>query len=154
VTGELTTILIAEDDEGHATLVQRNLRRASVPANAVRLRDGQELLDYLHRRGPWAERDRHPAVMILLDLNMPRIGGLEVLSRLKHDDQFAHIPVFVLTTSDNAAELERCYERGAAACIVKPVEFGSFGAMVHRLGEFLVMARLPPEAPPVGTHAG
>jgi CheY-like chemotaxis protein len=150
---DAATILIAEDDEGHATLVQRNLRRASVPANAVRVRDGQELLDYLHRRAPWQERDQHSAVMILLDLNMPRIGGLEVLSRLKQDAQFAHIPVFVLTTSDNSVELERCYERGAAACIVKPVEFGSFGAMVHRLGEFLVMARLPPETPPTETRA-
>ena len=150
---DTATILIAEDDEGHATLVQRNLRRASAPATAVRVRDGQELLDYLHRRGPWQERDPHPALMILLDLNMPRIGGLEVLARLKADAQFAHIPVFVLTTTDNAVELERCYEEGAAACFVKPVEFGSFGDMMQRLGDFVAMARLPPESPPAGSHA-
>ena len=148
-----TTIVFAEDDEGHATLVERNLRRARVPANAVRVRDGQELLDYMHRRGPWESRAEHAAMLILLDLNMPRIGGLEALDRLKADPRFAHIPVIVLTTSDNAAELDRCYATGAAACIVKPVEFGMFGDMVHRLGDFLTMARLPPEAPPA-IHAG
>lgn len=147
------TIVFAEDDEGHATLVERNLRRARVPANAVRVRDGQELLDYMQRRGPWESRAEHTALLILLDLNMPRIGGLEALDRLKGDRRFAHIPVIVLTTSDNAAELDLCYATGAAACIVKPVEFGMFGDMVHRLGDFLTMARLPPEAPPA-IHAG
>ena len=150
---QTVTVVIAEDDEGHATLVQRNLRRASMPANAVRVRDGQELLDYMYRRGSWHSRPGHDAMMILLDLNMPRIGGLEVLGRLKQDAQFAHIPIFVLTTSDNPIELDRCYAHGASACIVKPVEFGSFGDMVHRLGEFLVMARLPPEIPPALPHA-
>jgi CheY-like chemotaxis protein len=154
MSDDRATILIAEDDEGHATLVQRHLRRASAPATAVRVRDGQELLDYLYRRGEWQERPSHSALMILLDLNMPRIGGIEVLGRLKRDAQLAHIPVFVLTTSDNAAELERCYEEGAAACFVKPVEFGSFGAMVHRLGDFVGMARLPPEAGRTERHAG
>jgi CheY-like chemotaxis protein len=146
------TILFAEDDEGHATLVERNLRRSKTPANAVRVRDGQELLDYMHRRGPYESRAEHPALLILLDLNMPRIGGLEALDRLKGDPRFAHIPIIVLTTSDNAAELEKCYASGASACIVKPVEFGMFGDMVHRLGDFLTMARLPPEAPPAA-HA-
>jgi CheY-like chemotaxis protein len=147
------TVVFAEDDDGHATLVERNLRRARVPAQAVRVRDGQELLDYMHRRGAWENRAEHAAMTILLDLNMPRIGGLEALDRLKGDPRFAHIPVIVLTTSDNAAELDRCYATGAAACIVKPVEFGMFGEMVQRLGDFLTMARLPPEAPPP-VHAG
>ena len=149
---QTVTVVIAEDDEGHATLVQRSLRRAAIPAAAVRVRDGQELLDYMYRRGPWESRARHAAMLILLDLNMPRIGGLEVLERLKRDAQFAHIPVFVLTTSDNPRELDQCYARGASACLVKPVEFGLFGEMVHRLGEFLVMARLPPETPPPLQH--
>jgi CheY-like chemotaxis protein len=147
------TIVFAEDDEGHATLVQRNLRRGKVPANAVRVRDGQELLDYMSRRAPFQDRPEHDAILILLDLNMPRIDGFEALDRLKHDKRFAHIPIIVLTTSDNSAELERCYASGASACIVKPVEFGLFGDMVHRLGDFLTMARMPAEAPPAA-HAG
>jgi CheY-like chemotaxis protein len=151
---ETATIVIAEDDEGHATLVQRNLRRASIPATAVRVRDGQELLDYMYRRGPWHSRPGHAAILLIVDLNMPRIGGLEALERLKRDDQFAHIPIFILTTSDNPSELDRCYASGASACLIKPVEFGSFGEMVHRLGEFLEMARLPSEVPPAARHDG
>jgi CheY-like chemotaxis protein len=149
---EPVTIVIAEDDEGHATLMQRNLRRASVPAAAVRVRDGQELLDYMYKRGPWQGREEHDAMLILLDLNMPRLGGMEALERLKRDAALAHIPVFILTTTDNPFELDRCYARGAAACIVKPVDYGSFQGMVQRLAEFLVMARLPAEIPPPPRH--
>ncbi len=147
------TIVIAEDDEGHATLVRRNLNRTSLRAEIVHLRDGQEVLDYLHRRGAWTQRPQHAALLIMLDLNMPRLGGLDVLDVLKNDPQFAHIPVFVLTTTDNSFELERCYAHGASACLVKPVDFGSFGTMIHRLADFLLTTRMPPES--VGpAHAG
>lgn len=146
------TIVIAEDDEGHATLVRRNLRRASFTAEAVHVRDGQELLDYMYRRGPWHSRHLHEAVVILLDLNMPRLGGMEVLERLKGDPRLSHVPVFVLTTTDNPVELDRCYARGASVCLVKPVDYGSFGTMVHRLADFLTSARLPPETPPFNPH--
>ena len=143
------TVLMAEDDEGHATLVRRSLRRAGMAAHPVHLRDGQELLDYMYRRGPWSDRETHAALMILLDLNMPRLGGLDVLMTLKGDDRLQHIPVFVLTTTDNPVELGRCYNRGASACLVKPIDYGSFGEMVHRLAGFLLSARLPAERPEV-----
>jgi CheY-like chemotaxis protein len=139
------TILLAEDDEGHATLVRRNLGRTSLPTEAVHVRDGQEALDYMYRRGPWRDRSPHAALLILLDLNMPRLGGLDVLGVLKADARLAHIPVFVLTTTDNPGELDRCYARGASACLVKPVDFGSFGEMVRRLADFLLTARMPSE---------
>lgn len=142
------TILLAEDDEGHATLVRRNLRRTSLLGEAVHVRDGQEALDYMYRRGAWSARPVHDALLILLDLNMPRLGGLDVLDVLKRDTQLAHIPIFVLTTTDNPVELDRCYSRGAAACLVKPVDFGSFSDMVRRLADFLLTARLPSELPP------
>jgi CheY-like chemotaxis protein len=142
---EPLTILLTEDDEGHATLVQRNLRRAGLEAEAVRLRDGQELLDYLHRKGAWQQRQPHHSVLILLDLNMPRLGGFEVLARLKDDETVAHIPVFVLTTTDNPVELARCYTSGASACVVKPLDYGAFGDVVRRLAEFLHVTRVPPE---------
>ncbi len=141
------TILIAEDDDGHATLVQRQVRRASSPAHAVRLRDGQELLDYLHRRGPWQDRAAHPALLILLDLNMPRLSGFDVLDALKQDKRLEHIPVFVLTTTDNPLELERCYASGASACLVKPVDFGAFGQLMEHLTNFVAAARMPAELP-------
>jgi CheY-like chemotaxis protein len=147
------TILLAEDDEGHATLVRRNLQRSGLPAQAVHVHDGQELLDYLLRRNGGRDREPHDAVLILLDLNMPRLGGMDVLDRLKADDRLSHIPVFVLTTTDNPAELDRCYARGAAACLVKPVDYGAFNDMIRRFADFLGAARLPPESPPAPAHA-
>ena len=148
---DLPTVLMAEDDDGHATLVRRNLRRAGFAADPVHLRDGQELLDYVSHRGPWSGRAPHEALAVLLDLNMPRLGGTEVLARLKQDGELARIPVFVLTTSDNPFEIDRCYSLGAAACLVKPVDYGAFGDMVQRLAGFLLAVRLPGE-PPALSH--
>jgi CheY-like chemotaxis protein len=141
------SVLIAEDDEGHATLVQRNLRRAGLLAELVHLRDGQELLDYMYRRASWEHRHGHGQLALLLDLNMPRLGGFEVLQRLKLDEGVARIPVFVLTTTDNPIEIDRCYRLGAAACLVKPVDYGAFGEMVQRLAEFLMTVEMPHETP-------
>lgn len=140
-------VLMAEDDEGHATLVRRGLRRAGFPNDPVHLRDGQELLDYMYHRGPWSERVPLERLAMILDLNMPRLNGAEVLERLKDDEVLSRIPVFVLTTSDNPIELDRCYALGAAACLVKPVDFGAFGEMIHRLASFLLAAALPGEVP-------
>ena len=111
------------------------------------LRDGQELLDYMYHRGPWSERVPLERLAMILDLNMPRLNGAEVLERLKDDEVLSRIPVFVLTTSDNPIELDRCYALGAAACLVKPVDFGAFGEMIHRLASFLMTAALPGEVP-------
>jgi CheY-like chemotaxis protein len=141
------SVLVVEDDEGHATLLLRNLKRAGLPGEPVRLRDGQELLDYMHHRAPWSGRLPHQSVAMILDLNMPRLSGTDVLTRLKEDDELARIPVFVLTTTDNPVELDRCYALGAAACLVKPVDYGAFADMIRRLGEFLMTARLPGELP-------
>ena len=138
-------ILLVEDDEGHATLVRRNLRRAGLATDPIHLRDGQELLDYVYRRAPWKNRGPHASVAMILDLNMPRLGGMEVLKHLKSDTGLARIPVFVLTTTDNPEEIERCYALGAAVCLVKPVDYGAFGDMLHRLAEFLMAAQMPSE---------
>jgi CheY-like chemotaxis protein len=141
------SVVLVEDDEGHATLVRRNLRRAGIDSEPVHVRDGQEALDYIYRRAQWTHRSKHDAVVLLLDLNMPRLGGLEVLRRLKGDTDLSRIPVFVLTTTDDPAELDRCYALGASACIVKPVDYAAFSETVQRLGQFLLTARIPGEAP-------
>lgn len=147
MANETISILIAEDDEGHATLVRRNLKRAGLSSEPVRLHDGQEALDYLYRRAPWADRELHDALVLLLDLNMPRLGGIDVLTRIKNDEELARIPVFVLTTTDDPDELDRCYSIGASACIVKPVDYAKFSETVQRLAQFLMTARIPGEAP-------
>jgi CheY-like chemotaxis protein len=143
------SVLLAEDDEGHATLVRRNLRRAGLSSTPVHLRDGQEVLDYVYRRGAFLNRPLHDALALILDLNMPRLGGFEVLRHLKANTQLSRIPVFVLTTTDSPIELDRCYALGAASCLVKPVDYTDFSLMVHHLAEFLMVARMPRElAPP------
>jgi len=146
---EPLSVLMVEDDEGHATLVRRSLRRAGLPSDPIHLRDGQELLDYVYHRGSFARRATHDSLAMILDLNMPRLGGAEVLGRLKGDADVAHIPVFVLTTTDNPLELDRCYALGAATCFVKPVDYGAFNEMVKRLAEFLMTAWLPNELRPL-----
>jgi CheY-like chemotaxis protein len=137
-------ILVAEDDEGHATLIRRNLKRAGLGEH-VHLKDGQELLDYVYKRAQFSQREPSDAVVIIADLNMPRLDGFEILERLKNDQELARIPVYVLTTTDNPTEIERCYQLGAAAYLVKPLDYGVFGEMVRRLAEFLASIRLPGE---------
>jgi CheY-like chemotaxis protein len=144
---ETFNLLVVEDDDGHATLLRRHLRRAGIPNDPLRLRDGQELLDYLTYQGAWHDRQPLTSMALILDLNMPRLGGTEVLERLKADEELARIPVFVLTTTDNPAELDRCYALGAAACLVKPVDYGAFGELIQRLGGVLMSAWLPGEVP-------
>ena len=139
-------VLIAEDDAGHATLILRNLRRAGFDSNSVHLKDGQELLDYIYRRAPWTARQVHESLAIIVDLNMPRLGGFEILKHLKHDDVLARIPIFVLTTTDDPRELDRCYALGAAGYMVKPVDYGLFSDLVRRLAEFLTAVHLPGES--------
>jgi CheY-like chemotaxis protein len=148
MTAETLNVVMVEDDEGHATLVKRNLKRAGLISEPVHLRDGQELLDYIYHRAQWTDRGPLDSVALLLDLNMPRLNGTEVLERLKGDEVLARIPVFVLTTTDNPVELDRCYALGAAACIVKPLDYGAFSTIIFRLGEFLMSAALPDEHPP------
>ena len=138
-------VLIAEDDEGHATLIRRNLKRAGLGDRSVYLKDGQELLDYVYKQAQFSQRSPSGAVAIIADLNMPRLSGFEILQRLKSDAELSRIPVYVMTTTDNPAEIERCYELGAAAYLVKPLDYGVFGEMVRRLAEFLASIRLPGE---------
>lgn len=147
------SVVITDDDDGHATLVRRNMKRAGLLADLIHLRDGQELIDYLYRRGQWSGRDEHDALAIVLDLNMPRLSGIAVLERLKNDNELTRIPIFVLTTTDNPVEIDRCYTLGASVCLVKPVDYGAFGEMVQRFAAFLMTAKMPGEvAPPTSTY--
>jgi CheY-like chemotaxis protein len=151
---EKPCVLIAEDDEGHARLILRSLTRAGLHTGTVRLKDGQELLDYVYRRARWVDREPHDALAIIADLNMPRLGGFEVLQRLKGDSTLSRIPILVLTTTDNPVEIDRCYSLGAAAYLVKPVDYGMFADTVRRLAEFLEAIRLPGETKVVEKRHG
>lgn len=138
-------IVLAEDDEGHANLVRRNLERAGVANELVRTRDGQEAIDYVRRQGRYADRPVAGSLLLLLDINMPRLDGCEVLRQVKGDPATARIPVIMLTTTDDPREVERCYQLGCSVYITKPVEYDAFVEAVKRLGLFLQVVNVPRE---------
>src|ERR1700694_1458703 len=114
---EPLVILLAEDDDGHASLVQRNLKRAGLANEIVHARDGQEALDFVRRQGAYAGREVSGPLLLLLDINMPRVDGVQVLREVKADDSTANIPVIMLTTTDDPREVKRCYQLGCSVYI-------------------------------------
>jgi CheY-like chemotaxis protein len=139
VVAESVNIVVVEDDDGHATLIERNLRRAGLTNPVVRLRDGQEAIDYFFdSKAPKSEADS----VLLLDINMPRVDGIDVLRRLKADARTAKVPTIMLTTTDDPREIERCYQLGCNVYITKPVEYEAFMEAIRRLGFFLQIVRI------------
>jgi CheY-like chemotaxis protein len=133
-------ILLAEDDEGHAYLVRENLQEAGVANQIVHVRDGQEALDYVRREGAHAARVPDGPLLLLLDINMPRVDGAGVLARLKADPRTDQLPVIVLTTTDDPREVKRCYELGCGSYVTKPVEYDRFVEAIRRSGPVLMIA--------------
>ena len=144
MVAESVNIVVVEDDDGHATLIKRNLRRAGLSNPIVRLRDGQEALDYFFgagadaRTGPQAQDGD---AVLLLDINMPRVDGIDVLRRLKGDPRTAKVPTIILTTTDDPREIERCYQLGCNVYVTKPVEYDAFMEAIRRLGFFLQIVK-------------
>ena len=138
-------ILLAEDDEGHAYLVQQNLLDAGLSNRVVHVKDGQEALDYIHCTGAYSDRTPDGPLLLLLDINMPRVDGVEVLRRMKADPDTSELPVIMLTTTDDPREVKRCYELGCSSYVTKPVEYDRFVEAVRRLGLFLAIVRVPVE---------
>jgi CheY-like chemotaxis protein len=133
------TILLVEDDPGHARLIEHMLRRAHITNEISTLSDGQAAVDYVFGEGL-----RHPLpLLILLDLNLPGLSGLQILERLKADKRTKHIPVICLTTLDDPQNIERCYALGCHACITKPITFEAFAAAIRQLGLFLAIVKSP-----------
>jgi CheY-like chemotaxis protein len=141
--GETVGIILIEDDDGHATLVERNLRRAGITNGFTRFSDGQEALDWFFNDPAYPDGRPLANVVVLLDLKMPRVDGIEVLRRLKASPSTAALPVIVLTTTDDPREIERCYELGCNVYVTKPVEYDAFIEAVRRLGFFLQVVKLP-----------
>ncbi|HEY4316821.1 MAG TPA: response regulator [Herbaspirillum sp.] len=136
-------ILLVEDDDGQALLVEKNLRRAGLSNNFQRLKDGQEALDYFFDNAGVLKPLQYDQMVILLDVNMPRVSGVDVLRRLKENNATASIPIVMLTTTDDPREIERCYEYGCNLYITKPVEYEAFIEAVRRLGFFLQIIKVP-----------
>ena len=138
------TILIAEDDDGHAELIQDHLREAGVNNPMKRFRDGQEAWDYLDAVNGGAHRENGRAYLLLLDIRMPRMDGVEVLRRVKESKALRNMPVIMLTTTDDPREVEACYRLGCNCYVTKPIEFTQFSEALRTLGLFVMIVQVSP----------
>lgn len=130
-------ILLAEDDPGHARLIQRNLSRVGLVNQVHHVTDGQFALDFINCQGEYSDRPKGLPLLAILDVKMPRVDGVEVLRRIKSDPALETMPVIMLTTTDDPREVEKCYELGCNVYITKPVEYAAFVEAICRLGLFL-----------------
>ncbi len=137
-------ILLVEDNDDDAELTSRAFREARIINPIVRASDGIEALDYLFARGKHVSRDRTdlPAVM-LLDLNLPRLGGLEVLKAIRSDEGVRHLPVVILTSSAHDRDRLAAYRQYANSYVQKPVDYDQFVAAAHQLGLYWMVLNLP-----------
>jgi CheY-like chemotaxis protein len=142
----LKRILLAEDNDRDVELTLAALAQNNLANEVVVVRDGVEVLDYLNERGKFAGHDNGLPAVILLDLKMPRLDGMEVLREVKSNDRFKQIPVVMLTSSREERDLLRSYELGVNAYVVKPVDFQKFVESVRDLGFFWAMINEPPPA--------
>ncbi len=133
-------ILIAEDDDGHAELIKDALVESGITNPIIRFRDGEEVWNFLAARATEDRGDQ--AYLLLLDINMPKMDGVEVLRRVKENPVLHTIPVIMLTTTDDPREVEQCYEIGCNIYITKPVDFSKFTDTLRRLGLFMQIVKL------------
>ncbi len=140
---EPCSILIAEDDEGHAALIIKNLKRAGFKNDFLRFKDGQEVLDFLLLKGEGPHRISGKSYLLLLDIRMPKVDGLEVLRQIREDPELSKMPVIMVTTTDDPREVNNCHALGCSIYVTKPVEYERFVDAVRKLGLFLQVVKVP-----------
>jgi CheY-like chemotaxis protein len=136
-------ILIADDDAGHARLIEKNLQRAGLHNSVRRFEDGQDILDFLYRRNKAPELAAETGYLLLLDIRMPKVDGVEVLRQIKADAELRKLPVIMLTTTDDPREVARCHGLGCSNYIVKPVDYEKFSEAIKQLGLFISLVQVP-----------
>ena len=137
------SIVMIEDDEGHARLIEKNIRRAGILNDIRHFTDGHSALDFLYN-SPQGPALNGPA-LVLLDLNLPDMSGTDILARIKDESSaLKRTPVVVLTTTDDKVEIQRCYDLGCNVYITKPVNYESFAEAIKQLGLFLSVMQVPP----------
>lgn len=137
------TILVVDDDEGHAILIRENLETAGLKNNIEHFRDGQAILDFLFGSSPAPVRPPGGPYLLLLDIRMPKVDGIEVLRRVKADPELRKLPVIMLTTTDDTREVDRCHQLGCSVYIQKPVDYDKFADAIRRLGFFVMLMLVP-----------
>jgi DNA-binding response OmpR family regulator len=140
------TIIMIEDDEGHARLIERNIRRSGVNNEIIPFSNGTAAMKYLFGDDGSGTGHKGRALLLLLDLNLPDMSGIEILRQIKENKHLKCIPVVVLTTSDDSHEIKRCYELGCNVYITKPVNYESFANAIRQLGLFFSVIQVPQAA--------
>ena len=140
------TIIMIEDDEGHARLIEKNIRRAGVNNELIAFVDGTSALDYLLGIDESGEVSARRQLLVLLDLNLPDMAGVEVLKKIKNNPHLKRTPVVVLTTTDDTREIQHCYDLGANVYITKPVSYDGFSNAIRQLGLFFSVIQVPENA--------
>jgi CheY-like chemotaxis protein len=141
------TIIMIEDDEGHARLIERNIRRSGVNNEILPFSNGTDAVRHLFGSDGTGINHKGRALLILLDLNLPDMTGIEILRQIKANQYLKTTPVVVLTTTDDSQEIKRCYELGCNVYITKPVNYESFANAIRQLGLFFSVIQVPPAAP-------
>ena len=136
-------IVMIEDDEGHARLIERNIRRAGVSNDIVAFRDGTAALAYLLGPDGSGEASARRPLLILLDLNLPDMSGIDILEKIKANPHTKRSPVVILTTTDDCGEVQRCYDLGANVYVTKPVNYEGFANAIRQLGLFFSVMQVP-----------
>ena len=137
------TIVLVEDDPGQARLIERNLRRAYITNDIVTRSDGQQAVDYLFKECTYAGAAHALPLLLLLDVNLPGLDGYQALTCLKADDRTRHIPIIILTTTEEPSETERCYALGCNIYLTKSVEHAQFAWAIRQLSPFFSIVKLP-----------
>ena len=140
------TILMVEDDEGHARLIEKNIRRAGVNTEIMPFVNGTDALNFLFGPDGSGEVSAHRQLLILLDLNLPDMTGVSILEKVKANPHTKRTPVVVLTTTDDEREIQRCYDLGANVYITKPVDYDGFANAIRQLGLFFSVMQVPETA--------
>jgi DNA-binding response OmpR family regulator len=140
------TIVMIEDDEGHARLIERNIRRSGVNNEILPFTNGTAASRYLFGSDGSGHDHKGRPLLVLLDLNLPDMTGIEILRQVKESKYLKSTPVVVLTTTDDSVEIKRCYEFGCNVYITKPVNYESFANAIRQLGLFFSVIQVPPVA--------
>ena len=140
---QAVTIVMIEDDEGHARLIEKNIRRAGVNNTIIPFTNGTDALKYIFGEDGTGQVSEARSLLVLLDLNLPDMTGVDILERVKNNTHTKLTPVVVLTTTDDAREIQRCYDLGANVYITKPVDYESFANAIRQLGLFFSVMQVP-----------
>ena len=141
--GKPVKIIMVEDDEGHARLIERNIRRSGVNNEIIPFPNGTDAVAHLFGPDGTGIAHKDEALLILLDLNLPDMTGIDILAKVKANTHLKRTPVIILTTTDDQREIQRCYDLGANVYITKPVNYEGFSNAIRQLGLFLSVMQVP-----------